>query len=107
MVPSWYWFALMALAAFRLWKLLGNDKILDRPRRRFKRFFGRVDGYLDLFISCPWCLGAWCCLAVYSGWIAFGPGVFSWSELYLAGVVVFALSAVVGWLGTLLPDDPH
>lgn len=108
MVPSWYFFALLALAAFRLWKLLGNDRILDGPRRRFKRIFseGR-DSKLDLFIACPWCLGFWCCVVVYAGWIALGAGYFAWDEAFSGAVVLLALSAVVGLLATLLPEEAH
>lgn len=106
MIPSWYVFALLALASFRLWKLLGNDRILDGPRERFERL-ARHNDKLDLFIECPWCLGFWCCVAVYAGWIVLGPGYFAWDEAYVGGVVIFAMSAVVGLLATLLPDETH
>ena len=105
MIPSWYFFALLALAAFRVWKLIGNDAILDVPRRFAKKRLERIDPHLDLFIVCPWCSGFWVCVAVYTGWIAWGPGFFEWGQVYLAFVVVFALSAVVGLLAGLLPDE--
>jgi hypothetical protein len=32
LIPEPWEFALLALAAFRIWKLVGDDAVLDRPR---------------------------------------------------------------------------
>jgi hypothetical protein len=107
-IPDWYILILLSLAAFRIWKLLAEDTVLARPRERFLQLFGPRDERpavsVWIFMVCPWCLGAWLCGVVYAGWIAFGPGVWSSQEWFMAAVVVAAMSAIVGWLGTLLPD---
>lgn len=89
-VPSWWAFVLLSLAAFRVWKLIGEDTILDRPRtwvlKRVK------DDKLELFITCPWCSGFWIsgvALMVYcvtTEWLDWFGFLTSW----------FAVSAAVG-----------
>jgi len=87
-VPGWYALLLLALAAFRTWRLLAEDDILDRPRRYVTRL-GRewqeegdtipADYRMALgkFIGCSWCLGLWVALAWWGAWQvwAFGTEV--------------------------------
>ena len=99
MIPSAYQFVLLALAAFRLWKLLADDRILDRPRdwlldrldtRRGKTKWGD-------FIVCPWCAGFWVSGAVYAGWlVTLGDPALSVTAGTVALGVWFALSGAVG-----------
>lgn len=78
-VPGWYVLLLLSAAAFRTWRLLAEDDILDRPRRYVTRLGDRweKDGdpipsdyriTLGKFLACPWCLGFWIALAWWGAW---------------------------------------
>lgn len=101
MIPEPWEFALLALAAFRLWKLIADDRILDRPR---DWLLGKMEDerktYWGDFLTCPWCAGFWISLLVYMGWIALGPGMYEQDDLFMGGVSVAAISGAVGMLGT-------
>jgi hypothetical protein len=97
-VPSWLVLSLLALAAFRTYRLIGRDAILDRPRkwavnlpRDWREDDTVPDDYreeLAMFLECPWCAGFWITLAWWAAWLA--------SHRWAAIVAVpFALSAVV------------
>jgi hypothetical protein len=94
-IPEPWEFVLLALAAFRAWKLIGDDAILDRPRD----WAVKHRPTLELFLACPYCLGAWCSLAAYAGWIAVGPGTWDPDELFMAIASLGALSGTVGLVG--------
>jgi hypothetical protein len=104
--PDWWEFVLLSLAAFRVFRLLAEDDILDRPRNwalglpknweQGKPIPKRYRENLAFFIRCPWCAGFWISLLVYVAWIAAGPGEWESDELYMGGVSVFAISAIVG-----------
>ncbi len=90
-IPTWYGTILLALAAYRVWRILAEDTILDRPRDRwFPEGAKRTE-----FIGCPWCLGAWVAIAWTILW---------WWQPHWTLVVAFpfALSTVVGGLAMLL-----
>lgn len=98
-VPDWYVFILLALAAYRTWRLLAEDDILDRPRNALLRLDPHWqkegdytgDGYrerLGTFLSCPWCLGFWLVLAWWGAWQA-------WPHGTTVVAVPMALSALV------------
>ena len=72
-----------------MWKLIGDDAVLDRPR---DWALARVSETWDYFISCPWCAGAWITLAWWAAWLA-------WPHGAVVVAVPFALSAAVGYLG--------
>jgi hypothetical protein len=98
--PSWWAFALLALAVFRAYRLIAEDTILDRPRKWLLR--GPLDTWekegddpgddyrldLGIFITCVWCLGWWLSLGVFLLWVWFPT-----ETLFVA--TPFALSAVV------------
>lgn len=99
-VPSAWATLLLALASYRLWRLLAADTILDKPRdwltKRAKQHVSR--GYrkeLDIFLHCPWCLGWWICLAVWGAWQL-------WPHATLVVSVPLALSALVGAFNALV-----
>jgi hypothetical protein len=94
-VPNWWQFALLALAAFRVWRLLGEDSILARPRASFKR---RTSDYWDQFLLCPWCAGFWITLIWWLAWIA-------WPHWTLIVATPFAINAVVGLIAANLDPD--
>lgn len=102
-VPSWWPFVLIALAAFRTWKLVGDDTILDRPRNALIRLAskrGRRNDralYVHEMLSCPWCAGFWISLGWWGAWLL-------WPHGTAVAAVPFAVSAAVGLLGGLLSD---
>lgn len=74
MKPDWWEFLLMALAAYRTFRLIAWDTIADRPRAwvlgRVKKR-GRDANYWYLFVTCPFCAGFWISLAwVCAFWLA-------------------------------------
>lgn len=89
MILSWWVFLLLSLASYRVWKLLGEDTILDRPRRWVLK---RLKGKMDLFLVCPWCSGFWICGIALLGYCIAEV----WLGLWWFLVVWFAMSAMVG-----------
>lgn len=85
-------FALMALAAYRAWRLLALDTILDRPREALLERMG--DKTAD-FISCPWCAGAWLSAGVLAVTAQF-------TSVPLPFLQWAAVSALVGLIGSNL-----
>ena len=95
MIPGPWAFVLLAAAACRVWRLLSDDTILDKPRARLldhldraynPRLAGRA--WLD-FVSCPWCLGFWVGLAWWGAWLA-------WPHATLIAATPWAISLAVG-----------
>ncbi len=93
MIPSWWQFVILALAAFRIWRLIGIDDITAGLRDRVThRSMADTDGYrptFDKFLGCPWCAAAWIALALTAAW-------WIWPHATLLVCVPFAVSAVVG-----------
>ena len=78
-VPSPWVMILLVGGAFRIWRLLAVDTILERPRRwlvRLPRDWNEEEDEvpptynekLAEMIECPWCLGAWISLVVWGLW---------------------------------------
>lgn len=92
MTPEPWEFVLLALAAFRVWKLLAEDAITVGVRARVFGNSGRFRRHgaagLD-FLLCPWCAGFWIAVGWWAAWLA-------WPEHVLVAAVPFALSAAVG-----------
>ena len=82
--------AVVALAAFRTWKLVADDTILDRPRAWLCRWVGKA----DVFITCPWCAGFWISVGWAAAWWAHEWAVYA--------AVPFAISAVVGIVAVVI-----
>jgi len=87
------------LAAFRIWRLLAEDDIFDRPRRWALRVGNEwqkegdpvPEGYRSgwaTWLLCPWCSGLWISAALWFVWLA----AEDWTTMF---AVPFALSAVV------------
>jgi Protein of unknown function (DUF1360) len=98
-VPSIWEFILLGLGSYRIWRLLSEDLILDRPRRWFVRL-GRdwqegqptPQGYraqLAEFLNCAWCSGFWISLASWGAWVAFPDAI-------LVVMTPLSISAAVG-----------
>ncbi len=93
--PDWWQATLLALAAYRCWRLLGWDDITE-PARLWAVRFGK-DGYrakLAAFLQCGWCLGTWLALAWWAAWEA-------WPHGALVAAAPLAIAAAVGSLARL------
>lgn len=90
-VPEPWPFVLLALAAWRVWKLVGDDVILDTPRDWLVK---RIGPKFDELITCPYCAGTYIVLAWWAFW-------YSWPEETLIVATPVAIMAVVGLLGTV------
>lgn len=84
-MPSPFEFLLLGLAAWRIWHLLAEDGIFDRPR---DRLFPEGTYWREELIGCPYCLGFHVSLVVYLFWIWLPT-----ETLY--AVLPFSLNAVV------------
>jgi hypothetical protein len=100
-IPEPYELALLVLIAGRLWKLIGDDRILDRPREWvIERLNEDRQEYWGDFIVCPWCAGAWLSGLVYIAWMAtLGHGPGGAGDVLVVLGVWFAISALVGLYG--------
>lgn len=105
--PDWYGMILLALAAYRVFRLLSEDTILDGPRNwvlklgKWKEGQALPKGYrqrLADFLICPWCLGFWVTLAWWGAWQVWHGGT-------LVAAVPFALSTLVGAIAHALNEE--
>ena len=101
----WWWFAILSLSAYRVFRLLAEDTILDRPRRWLLRLGDwEEDSGEDppenyrfewgIFLTCPYCAGFWIsgvALALYSL-------IIEWHGVFAFLATWFAISAVVAFL---------
>lgn len=117
MIPRPYEFVLLALIAYRTWRLIAEDDILERPRYwlvRLPRGWEEGDAIpkeyrekLALFITCPWCAGAWVSGVIYLAYLAtLGEWPDSSEEVATGIGVWFAISASVGLIRSTL-DPPE
>ncbi len=111
-VPDAWPFVLLALACFRVTRIIGWDSITEPLRRTLTGYsddgapalseaeladHGRVRVYLSSLVRCPWCIGTYVCLAAYGLWL--------WHPVAaLALSVPLALGAVTGLVAKQL--DP-
>lgn len=98
-VPDWWEAALLALAAWRVFQLVANDDILDRPRRYVTRLGQDWEKEGDPvprdyreklgdWLTCPYCMGFWIALAWWGFWLA-------WPYETLVAATPWVLSAGV------------
>jgi hypothetical protein len=109
--PGWLAFILLTLAAFRVYRLIGKDTILDGPRswlvglaRDWKAGDRVPDSYrpkIVAFITCPWCAGFWVCGVALAAWCA----VEQWIGFFGFLVTWFAMSALVALCEKNLDED--
>lgn len=103
-IPDWYTLALLSLAAYRVFRLLSEDTILDGPRAWVLGYSGWKEGQplpnsyrtkAAEFVSCPHCLGFWCSLAFVGAW-------WLWPRGTTLVAVPLAVSALVGAIAHVL-----
>jgi len=99
--PGWYELLLLAAAAFRVTRLIGEDVVLDPVRSRLLRIHGWTETEpvpptfrrrLAEFLTCYWCLGFWVSLGFWASWR-------EWPDATVAVSAPLAISALVGLLG--------
>jgi Protein of unknown function (DUF1360) len=108
-IPDWYELVLLALGAYRTWRLLAEDSIFDWPRRKVLRWGSwRQEGdpiplkYREKateLLMCPACSGFWISLAWYVVWV-----IFPYETLIAASAA--AISALLIFQRNLL-DPPE
>lgn len=117
MIPEPYEFVLLALVAYRAWRLIAEDDILERPRHWLVRLPRDWEegkpipkNYrekLALFLTCPWCAGAWVSLLVYTAYMGtLGRWPDTAGEAVVGAGVWFAISSSVGLIRSKL-DPPE
>lgn len=82
-------FIILALASYRLTRLLVEDALLDGPRNRFWAKFPPESSKVGYLLTCYWCTGFWISLFVVGLYLLL-PGIAIWA------FVVLAISALVG-----------
>jgi hypothetical protein len=116
-IPEIYELVLLVLIAYRAWRFIAEDDILERPRRWLVRLpYGWKEGdplpkayreKLALFINCPWCAGAWVSLLIYIIWMpTLGQWPDSAGDVAVGIGVWFAISSSVGLIRSTL-DPPE
>ena len=94
-IISWWEFAILALAVFRVYRLIAEDDVADRPREWLldKLEEERLEK-LDKLITCPWCLGFWLSVIAWLFWLI--------TPDWAVGLAVpWALSAAVALIAKL------
>jgi len=106
-VPNWWQFLLLALASFRVWRLLAEDTILDNPRSWIVGLSGWKAGHptpesyrawMAEFLTCSACFGFWISVVWWSAYQA-------WPHGTVVVAVPLAISTVVIGLASVLSDD--
>jgi hypothetical protein len=97
-VPQWYALIQLGLASWRIYQLLSDDEVLDRPRRWLLRLDVNwapgqpvEDTYrlkLARFITCPYCFGFWIAVAWWAAWEI-------WPHATLIAAAPLAISALL------------
>jgi len=106
-IPDWYTLSLLSLAAYRVFRLLSEDDILDRPRAWVLGYRGWQEGQslpdsyrvkAAEFVSCSACLGFWCSLAFVGAW-------WLWPHGTTVVCVPLAVSTLVIAVASLLDSE--
>lgn len=99
-IPSPYHFVLLALATWRVWKIIADDDISQRPVNWLlsRKLAGKWAAQL---VDCVWCLGWWLSGISYAVWLSI---IGEWPDAVSEGVGAFgiwlALAAAVGLIGS-------
>lgn len=99
-IPEPWMFALLGLASWRVWLLISDDKILEKPMDALLRRLHPIERrtFWREFIECPRCLGSWIALAWWLAWLAFPTETticaVPWALFALVALVEVARSAL-------------
>lgn len=104
---SWWTYFLLTMAAYRIYRLIAMDTLLDIPRAWLVGLSGWKEGTppppgyrqrLAEFLVCPWCLGFWVALGWWGAWQL-------WPHAILIASVPLALSTGVGLIAQLDKEE--
>lgn len=105
--PSPFVALLLFGGAFRIYRLLAKDVILDGPRGWALGLAGWQPGapipakYREkwaTFLTCPWCMGFWITLAWWLAWQ-------QWPHAITVASVPLSINALLGLVAKLDADD--
>lgn len=105
-IPDWWELTLLSLAAYRVFRLLSEDTILDWPRNYLVGLSGWQEGRptppgyrvrLAEFLLCSSCFGFWASVA---WWLSYQL----WEYGTIVAAVPFAISTVVIGVASLLDE---
>lgn len=69
-IPQPWELTLGVLAVFRIYRLIAEDEIAQRPRDWLTDWIeDHLDRDLTVLITCPWCLGTYLTLAAWGLWL--------------------------------------
>jgi hypothetical protein len=91
-LPASMWWAVCALAAYRLTRLVTTDEVLHR----FRQWVARRSTTAGYWVTCPWCLGFWMCVLL-------GAAVLLAPTPTAYACVVLSWSAIVGVISERTP----
>lgn len=106
-VPGWYELVLLALASYRVWRLLAEDTVLDRPRAWVVGLSGWQAGQrtpvtyresLAEFLTCSSCFGFWVSVVWFASFQL-------WEHGTIVASVPFAISALLIGCAVVMSDD--
>lgn len=107
-VPDWYELLLLSFAAWRVFRLVSEDTILDRARGKLLCLpvdWEEGDDIPDCFrvrlaefITCRYCLGFWISVGFWVAWL-----VFPAETIFVS--VPLAVSTLVVFVAKLLDED--
>lgn len=106
-VPGPYALVLLAVASYRLWRLLAEDDIVDRPRRwllglgDWKVGQPAPESYREKLadlLTCPWCLGFWIAVGWWGAWLLEPEWAVFAAVPWALSAGVAACNAVIGAL---------
>ena len=106
-IPNWWETLLLTLAAYRVFRLLAEDTILDNPRSWLVGLSGWKAGqptpvsyraWMAEFITCSACFGFYVSLFLWGAYQA-------WPHGTVVVAVPFAISTAVIALASVLSDD--
>ena len=106
-IPDWWTFALLSLAAYRVFRLLSEDDVLDRPRswvlgyRGWREGQPLPDSYREKtagFVGCPSCLGFWVSVVWWGAYQL-------WPHATTVAAVPLAISAAVIFAASLFDEQ--
>lgn len=91
---------ILALAAYRVTRLITEDSIFDTPRNRLLAWLETHRlGKVAEALSCHWCTGVWASLAVYAVWLTATDTGGDW-PLAAHGIYVASVAGAQGLLGS-------
>ena len=87
---AWFEFTILALATYRITRLITRDVITESIRNRVWKKYPPESSKLGYLFTCEWCMSIWTASLLY--------GCFIITSVTVIVVVPFALSAVAGLL---------